>query len=61
MQEKNSSNYITSSKNIIIGNKKRSVFVIKPNTEKKSSTKQISRIAIKRLSGCGGCSRRRIK
>jgi len=48
MNEKTTKNY-----NIIIGDKKRTAFVIKP-----SSAKNI-KSPIKRSRGCGGCSRKR--
>ena len=47
-------------KEIIIGDKKRSVFVIKPNPDRKSNVKKVKGSSIIRKSrGCGGCSRRR--
>jgi len=61
MAEKNNSNYITSTKNITVGDRKRSVFIIKPKSGvgKKSSTNKVSSVTVKKSRGCSGCSRRR--
>jgi hypothetical protein len=63
MTENNDSNYITSTKSMIIGNKKRSVFIIKPNSNKNksSNTAKVNNMFIKKARKCSGCSRNRNK
>lgn len=58
MKEKNSSNYITTVKSVTIGDKKRNVFVITPNKDKKI-TASTSKVSVRRSGSCGGCSRKR--
>lgn len=58
MKEKNSSNYITTVKSVTIGDKKRSVFVITLNKDKKI-TASTSKVSTRRPGSCSGCSRKR--
>ncbi|HUS48614.1 MAG TPA: hypothetical protein VMZ91_00475 [Candidatus Paceibacterota bacterium] len=48
MNEKTTKNY-----NVIIGDRKRTAFVIKPSSAKKTKS------SVKRSRSCGGCSRKR--
>ena len=68
MAEKNSLNYITSRKNVMIGSKIRSIMIIKPDTDKKSTDKKSSsnirsqslkKVVNKTARKCGGCGRNR--